>query len=216
VFEKRAAQKEKEAFDKACLTHLDALYGAALRLTRNKEDAEELVQDTFVKAFKSAHRFEWGTNLKAWLFRIETNQFINNYRRRGHERRYLERAATGTLYDEVLDREARAYAANPEAHVFTKFFKADLDRALDALPDDFRVVVVLSDLEGFSYKEIAEMVGCPIGTVMSRLHRGRRQLQEALLDHAVSAGIARAPSGKDKPGEAVDLESFRRSRGGRP
>jgi RNA polymerase sigma-70 factor, ECF subfamily len=191
--EKVVRSKEKkrlrQEFESACLSHLDALYASALKFTRSASDAEELVQDTYLKAFRFADKFEWGTNLKAWLFRIQSNTFINDYRHRGHERKYMERAATESLYDQVLDSEARAYAANPETHVFNKFLKEDLDRALEEMPDDFKVVVVLIDLQGFSYKEVAEIIGCPIGTVMSRLHRGRRLLQRELIDYAVDAGI---------------------------
>lgn len=209
-----AAKRSKREFEKACLEHLDALFGAALKLVRSQADAEELVQDTYVKAFKNASKFEWGTNLKAWLFRILTNTFINDYRHRGHERRYLERAADDSIYDEVFDREARAFASNPEAHAFTRFFERDLERALDDLPEDFRTVVVLADLEGFAYKEVAEMLGCPIGTVMSRLHRGRKLLQRELIDYAVAAGIAKAPSeGEKSSDKPADLESFRRKKG---
>lgn len=206
---RRVAKKAKQEFEKACLEHLDALYASALKLTRVNTDAEELIQDTYLRAFRFAHKFEWGTNLKAWLFRIMTNTFINGYRHKSHERRYLERAAAEPLYDEVFDREARAYAANPEAHAFTKFFKRDLDRALDDLPDDFRVVVVLADLEGFSYKEIAEMIECPIGTVMSRLHRGRRLLQQELVDYAIEAGIRSAGKEKKQHGKPTDIAAYR-------
>ena len=213
---RRQARREKELFNRELLTHLDALYSSALRLTRDKNDAEDLVQETFERAFRSAHTFEWGTNLKAWLFRIETNAFINNYRRKGHERRYLERAATESLYDELLDREANAYASDPEAHFFTRFFKEDLERALDALPDDFKIAVVLSDIEGFSYKEMAEMIGCPIGTVMSRLHRGRRLLQQALVEHAAGIGIGAEAKEAAASGALIEMEAFRRSGKERP
>ena len=168
---------------------MDSLYAAALKMTRNQVEAEELVQDTFVRAFRFKKNFEWGTNLKAWLFRILTNTFINDYRHRKHEQRYMERASVEPLYDEVLNRHAAEYASNPENHVFTKFFKEDLDQALDEVPEDFRIAVVLSDIEGFSYKEIAEMLDKPIGTVMSRLHRGRKLLQRSLVDYAVEAGV---------------------------
>jgi RNA polymerase sigma-70 factor (ECF subfamily) len=123
----------------------------------------------------------------------------------------LEQAkATESLYDEILDREARAYAADPEAHAFTKFFKHDLNRALEELPVDFRIVIVLADIEGFAYKEIAEMVGCPIGTVMSRLHRGRHLLQRELLDYAVHAGIVPP---QESP-QAADMGAYRRAKKG--
>jgi RNA polymerase sigma-70 factor (ECF subfamily) len=218
--DKRARQARAE-FERACVEHLDDLYAAALRLSRNPAAAEELVQDTYVRALRFADGFEWGTNLKAWLFRILTNTFINDYRHKAHERRYLERAAAEPLYDEVLDREARAYASNPEAHAFTSFFREELERALDELPDEFRLVVVLADLQGFAYKEIAQMLGCPIGTVMSRLHRGRRLLQRELVDWAVAAGIDVGQAAKDggaggrTENEPVDLERIRRDRAGR-
>lgn len=199
--EKKQARRE---FEKACISHLDALYAGALKLTRSDTDAEELVQDTFVKAFRFAHKFEWGTNLKAWLFRIQSNTFINDYRHKGHERRYQERAATESIYDEVLDTEARAFASDPEKHAFNKFLGEELERAIDNLPDDFRLVVVLTDLQGFSYKEVAEILGCPIGTVMSRLHRARRMLQRELIDFAVDAGLTSAEG--DKP---TNIQEFR-------
>lgn len=217
----RQPRKNREEFERACVEYLDDLYAAALRLARNPTAAEELVQDTFVRALRFANSFEWGTNLRAWLFRILTNTFINDYRHKVHERRYLERAASESLYDEVLDREARAYASNPEAHAFTAFFRKELERALDELPEDFKVVVVLADLQGFAYKEIAEMVGCPIGTVMSRLHRGRRLMQRELVDWAVAAGldtgaVARETKTRDESGAIpADLEEFRRNRAGR-
>ncbi len=200
-------KKVRAEFEKACIEHLDALYAGALKLTRSASEAEELVQDTYVKAFRFAHKFEWGTNLKAWLFRIQSNTFINDYRHRGHERRYLERAATESIYDEVLDTEARAYASDPEKHVFNKFLGEELERAIDELPDDFRMVVMLTDLQGFSYKEVAEILGCPIGTVMSRLHRARRMLQRELIDFAVDAGLT-TPKG-EKP---TNIEEFRKKK----
>jgi len=211
---KIAAKKAKKEFEQACLEQIDALYASALKLTRSGTDAEELVQDTYVRAFRFANKFEWGTNIKAWLFRIMTNTFINDYRHKGHERRYLERAATEPLYDEVFDREARAYAGNPEAHAFTKFFKKDLNRALEDLPDDFKVVVVLADLEGFSYKEIAEMIECPMGTVMSRLHRGRRLLQRELVDYAIEMDILPAGEKNKQLDSPTNITAYRRLKKG--
>jgi RNA polymerase sigma-70 factor (ECF subfamily) len=202
-------------FEQACVEYIDDLFAAALKMTRNRTSAEELVQDTYVRALRFAASFEWGTNLKAWLFRILTNTFINDYRHRKHERRYVERAAAEPIYDEVLDREARAYASDPEAHAFTAFFREELERALDELPEDFRVVVVLADLQGFSYKEIAAMISCPIGTVMSRLHRGRRLLQRQLVDYAVEAGISSAKTDAGRESGATDLGAYRRRRTGR-
>lgn len=185
----KSGKAQSTQFEQACMEYLDSLYATALKMTRNPTEAEELVQDTFVRAFRFRKNFEWGTNLKAWLFRILTNTFINDYRHRKHEQRYMDRAAVEPLYDEVLNRHSAEYAANPENHVFTRFFKEELDRALEELPDDFRMAVVLSDIEGFSYREIAEMLDKPIGTVMSRLHRGRKMLQRSLVDFAVEAGV---------------------------
>jgi RNA polymerase sigma-70 factor, ECF subfamily len=204
-----SARRAKREFAAACTEHMDALYAAALRLTRSPVEAEELVQDTYVKAFRFAHKFEWGTNLKAWLFRIQTNTFINDYRHKKSRQRYLERAAAEPIYDEVLDREARAFASDPEAHVFSEFFRKDLEAALAELPEDFRVVVVLVDVEGFSYKEAAEMLGCPIGTVMSRLYRGRKRLQRDLVDHAIAAGLRVEQEEKHEDAEPANLATFR-------
>ncbi len=201
---------ERKRFEDACVEHLDALYAAALRMTRNGSSAEELVQDTYVRAFRFAESFEWGTNLKAWLFRILTNTFINNYRHRTHERKYVERAASEPIYDEVLDTEARAFASDPEKHAFNTFLRTELERAIDELPDDFRQVVVLADLQGFSYKEVAEILGCPIGTVMSRLHRARRMLQRELIDFAVDAGLKPSDEEKSiKKEKLTNIEDFR-------
>ncbi len=212
---RRAAKEARREFEGACLEHMDALYASALKLTRSSADAEELVQNTYLKAFRFAEKYEWGTNLKAWLFRIQTNAFINDYRHKRHERRYLERAATEPIYDDVFDREARAYATNPEAHAFNRFFKEDLERALEDLPDDFRVVVVLADMGGFSYKEIAEMIRCPIGTVMSRLHRGRRLLQRELVDYAIEAGLVPAKAEGKENEDPTDISDYRHRKGGR-
>ncbi len=210
VFNKNK-NKAKREFEEACLAHLDALYASAVKLTRSNADAEELVQDTYLKAFRFAHKFEWGTNLKAWLFRIQSNTFINDYRHRGHERKYIERAATESIYDQVLDSESRAYAANPETHIFNAFLKQEMDRALDILPDDFKTVIVLADIQGFSYKEVADIIGCPIGTVMSRLHRGRRILQRELVDFAVDVGISAKKDMEEAENDAglASLAEFR-------
>ena len=210
AFAHLATKKNKREFEAACVEHLDGLYAAALKMTRNSANAEELVQNTYLRAFRFADKFELGTNLKAWLFRILTNTFINDYRHKGHERRYIDRAAAEPVYDEILDSRAREYASNPEAHLFTSFFKKDLEKALDELPEDFRTVVVLSDMQGFTYKEISEMIESPIGTVMSRLHRGRRLLQHQLVDYAVAAGLVRPDTKKEKS-NLVNLKKKRES-----
>jgi len=175
-------------FESDALAYLDQLYGAALRMTRNPTDAEDLVQETFAKAYASFHQFTPGTNLKAWLYRILTNTFINSYRKKQRQPQ-----SSG---QEVEDWQL----ARAEAHTSTGLRSAEteaLDRmphsavtdAMNALAPDFRLAVYLADVEGFSYKEIAEIMGTPIGTVMSRLNRGRNQLRTSLADFAREHGL---------------------------
>ena len=175
-------------FNADALPHLDALYGAALRYTRDPRDAEDLVQDAVLAAFRFYDGFQPGSNCKAWLFKILTNTFINTYRRRVREREIREQ-----LVDEeapsLISEESRAASRDPERFLQSGLLSDDVRRALDAVPADYRMAVVLCDLEEFSYKEIAEIMDCPVGTVMSRLHRGRRLLQRALHDYAVQEGV---------------------------
>ena len=192
-------------------TSTNQLLSFAISLTKNNFEAEDLYQDTVFLALKNKEKFNAGTNFIAWTKTIMRNTFINNYRKRRHDLNYTEQVTTTeSLYDEVLDREARAYASDPEAHAFTNFFKHDLNRALEELPEDFRIVIVLADIEGFSYKEISEMVGCPIGTVMSRLHRGRHLLQRELLDYAIQAGIVPEKEART----TADFAAYRRAKKG--
>ena len=174
---------------------MDSLYNAALRMTRNPPDAEDLVQETYLKAFRSFGSYEQGTNLKAWLYRILTNTFINRYRQQ--KRRPVE-SDLGDVEDFYLYRrlggidEARI-SKSAEDTLLELFTDDEVKRALELLPEQFRMAVLLADVEGFSYKEIAEIVDVPIGTVMSRLHRGRKALQKSLYDFAVDRGlVARA------------------------
>jgi RNA polymerase sigma-70 factor (ECF subfamily) len=178
-----------DAFEIELLAHLDTLYAVSCRMTRSTTEAEDLVQDTVVKAMRARHQFEPGTNLKAWLLRILTNTFINRYRRGGLERDLFEGPDAEPLTDGWVGATTMRAMRDPETQALTPIIEAEVQRALDELPDEFRLAVVLSDIEELSYKEIAEAMGCPIGTVMSRLHRGRRQLRALLTGYARQRGF---------------------------
>ncbi len=176
-------------FEVEALSYMDQLYAAALRMTRNSADAEDLVQETFAKAFAAQDKFTPGTNLKAWLYRIQTNAFINSYRKKQRE---PKRTDADTVEDWQLASAAQhqsAGLASAEEQALDALGDNEIRDALAELSDDFRMAVYLSDVEGFAYKEIAEIMDTPVGTVMSRLHRGRRMLRDRLRDYAAEQGI---------------------------
>ena len=179
----------EQRFTRDALPYLDQLYGAAMKMTRNPQDAQDLVQETFAKAFASFGTFTEGTNLKAWLYRIMTNSYINVYRKKQREP-YL--GAVDDLEDWQLggaESTTAMSSRSAEAEAIDRTPAGVVTEALNALPEDFRMVVYLADVEGFSYQEIADIVERPIGTVMSRLHRGRSRLRQALGDYAREQGI---------------------------
>jgi RNA polymerase sigma-70 factor (ECF subfamily) len=204
-------------FEVELLGHLDTLYAVSCRMTKSTVEAEDLVQDTVVKAMRAREQFQAGTNLKAWLLRILTNTFINRYRRGGLERDLFDGPDATALTDGWVGANTLRGMRDAETQALTPLVEAEVQRALDELPDEFRLAVVLSDVEELSYKEIAEAMGCPIGTVMSRLHRGRRMLQKTLREHAIALGIV---SESDEPAEkaeasvapAADLAAYRKRR----
>jgi RNA polymerase sigma-70 factor, ECF subfamily len=178
----------KERFERDVLPLLPNLYSAALRLTRNPSDAEDLVQEAYLRAYRGFGGFREGTNLRAWMYRILTNTFINSYRKRQREPVTVPEEETPDwyLYEKLGESGAEASA---EAEVLDRIPDEDVQAALEALPENFRMAVLLADVEGFSYKEIAEILEIPIGTVMSRLHRGRKALQRALWDTVKERGL---------------------------
>lgn len=193
------------------MPHTDALYGAALRMTREPSQAEDLVQETLMRAFRFWDKFQQGTNVKAWLFRIQTNLFINRYRKKQTEMKVMD----GRQVDDLLGRYAAEESTYIPPETREDFLKQVLGdevvQALDTLPFEFRMTVLLADMHSFSYKEIAEVLECPVGTVMSRLHRARKMLQAQLFQYAVDNGVIRAPEGVTAD-NITNLDAFRRRR----
>ncbi len=178
-------------FEAAAMPFVDALYNTAYRMTRNSQDAEDLVQETYLKAYKYYDKFQEGTNFKAWLFKIMKNTFINNYRKKQAAPPQSDFADIEESFESQVSEEVTRKVKDPEAELLEDVLDEDIQRALEELPEDYRMVVLLADLEGFAYKEIAEILDVPVGTVMSRLYRGRRRLEEAMLRFAREHGYIR-------------------------
>ena len=206
------SKKNRTRFETEAVIHTNALYRTALRMTRNEDDASDLVQEALVKAYRFWDKYEEGSNARAWLFKIMTNIFINNYRSKS-------RAPQTVAYEEIDDNFLFGQLStidpsdNPEKNFFAKVFDDDVKKAIEELPPDFRIVVVLSFLEGFSYQEIADIAGLNIGTVKSRLHRGRKILQKSLWDYALHNGFisgrksAESDGHDEKDAEDSSMES---------
>jgi RNA polymerase sigma-70 factor (ECF subfamily) len=190
--------EKRRSFEREALPHMDALLRTALRMTKNEADAEDLVQETFVKAYRFWDKFEQGSNCRAWLFKIMTNIFINDYRSKSRAPQAVD---VDDIDDNYLYRHLTTsdHEENPEGQFFAKIFDDDVKKAIEELPEDFRMVVVLSFLEGFSYQEIADIADLQLGTVKSRLHRGRKLLQKQLYDYAVRNGFIKSTSKDTTP-----------------
>ena len=203
----QAAREKRTEFERQALVHTDSLFGAAYRLTRNARDAEDLVQDSLLRAYRFWDSFEQDSNCKAWLLRIVTNTFINEYQRKKRSREVLDAAsAEQDATDGVLVHADAHDRLSPERALVERSVSDDVQKALDSLPEDFRTAVILCDMQGLSYKEIADIMECPVGTVMSRLFRGRKLLAAALRGFAEQEGYVA------KNADTIDLEKYRASK----
>ncbi len=189
---KTKAQARREEFEREALVHLDLLYNTALRMTGNVQDAEDLVQETFVRAYRFFDKFKKGTNCKAWLFKIMKNNFINRFRKRAREPATVSFEQVEEAQGAERQAAAEVSAESELSPNLDELVEDDIKNALEGLPLEFKMAVILSDISGFSYREIAEIMGTPIGTVRSRLSRARGVLQKKLYDLAASKGIVRA------------------------
>jgi RNA polymerase sigma-70 factor (ECF subfamily) len=207
VFRNRT--KSREAFEEAALEHLDALYGTALRMAGQVAEAEDLVQDTYLRALRFRKKFEPGTNLKAWMFKMMVNLFINRYRRERRSREIRGSSERLDMIEKLFTTDRLAATSRPQEYFFEKLFSDDVVAALDQLPHDFKMVVLLADVNEFSYAHIADILGIPVGTVMSRLHRGRKLLRAALYEFAVNEGYIKPNQQEEPSRQPADLASFR-------
>ncbi len=194
TFQHLGQQPRSWDFQGAAMPYLDSLYNTAYRMARNSEDAEDLVQETYLKAYKYYDKFQEGTNFKAWLFKILKNTFINSYRKKQQTPPESDFSEIEDSFERLVSDEVSSRTRSPEDEFLANVLDAEIQKALEALPSDFRVVVLLADIEGFTYKESAEILDVPVGTVMSRLYRGRRLLEAAMLKYAREHGYLRGDS----------------------
>src|SRR5687767_3614601 len=201
-------------FEREAMSHLSTLLAVGSRLTRSNAEAEDLVQDTLLKALRAREHFAPGSNMRAWLLRILTNTFINRYRRGGLERSVLDGPDADPLADGWIGASTMEAMRDPESRAMRALLEREIVSALDELPEEFRLAVVLSDVEELSYREIADIMGCPIGTVMSRLYRGRKLLKRRLYEHARSYGLVGPEDSvgqSDEKNPVVQLSSYRKT-----
>ncbi len=197
-----ARRNRRKEYEKLVTPWFNALYASALRLTRNERNAEDLVQDAVLRGWRFYDRFEQGTNFRAWLFRILTNTFINSYRRSTRENALQKESERQAIAARFFSSDLTEQASNPEAFIIERLMSEDVLKAIDGLPITFRLVVILADIQEFNYKEISDILDIPVGTVMSRLFRGRQQLQRALRG-------APEEHDQDLPNAAIDLNTYR-------
>jgi RNA polymerase sigma-70 factor (ECF subfamily) len=182
VYQAQAPEHKNKEFEELAFQHMDSLYSAALRLTKERSDAQDLVQDSYLRAYRFFDKFKRGTNFKAWLFKILKNLYINKYRKESLKPHMVD-VSDAEIFGDLKT------STTPEDQILEKLLDEELRAAMNTIPDDFRLAIILSDLEGFTYKEIAEIVDCPIGTIMSRLYRGRKLLRTNLYKHAKRRGF---------------------------
>lgn len=216
MLRKKKEARKKAEFEALVMPHLEALYGTAVRMTRNPQEADDLLQDTCLKAYRFLDKFQRGTNFKAWIFKILTNVFINRYRKLQRDREVRGEVEKDGHHAHILAQGPARDAQHPEETILDRLMSDDIREALEKLPPDFRMAIILSDVEEFSYKEIAEIMDCPVGTVMSRLYRARRQMQRLLYRHAVDRGFIEAheaegsaPGDSPREAEVTDLAAYR-------
>jgi len=207
----RTPDQTRQEFEQVALPQADALYNFAVKMTRNRRDAEDLVQDAYMRAFRFFHRFEQGTNIRAWLFRILKNTYINNYRKVQRTPDHVDWAQVEEFYDTVTPDDLLKRHKNPEELLLESGIDGRIQQAIADLPEEYRAVVLLNFVEEMSYREIAEVLEIPMGTVMSRLHRGRKFLQKQLHDFAADSGAI--PGSEKKDGQVVALDEYRRRAG---